>query len=52
MSGVQTLAVKSDQEVSIADVKHSLMRELRGVEGLKVMPEESTGGSACCHCCD
>ena len=44
MSGVQTLAVKSDQEVSIADVKHSLMIELRGVEGLKVMPEESPVG--------
>ena len=32
-SGVQTLVVKSDQEVSIVDVKNSLMRELRGVEG-------------------
>ena len=35
-SGVQTLVVKSDQEVSTADVKNSLMREVRGVEGLTV----------------
>ena len=41
MSGVQTLVVKSDQEVSTVDVKNSFMRELRGVEGLTVMPEES-----------
>ena len=33
MSGVQTLLVKSDQEVSIVDVKNALMRELRGIEG-------------------
>ena len=37
----QTLMVRSDQEVSIVDVKNSLMKELRGVEGLIVMPEES-----------
>ena len=47
MSGVQTLVVKSGQEVSIVDVKNSLMRELRGVVGLTVVPEESpVGGSA------
>ena len=47
MSGVRTLVVKSDQEVSIVNVKNSLMRELRGVEGITVMPEESpVGGSA------
>ena len=33
MSGVQSLVVKSDQEVSIAGVKNSLMRELRCVKG-------------------
>ena len=32
MSGVQTLVVKSDQEVSVIDVKNSLMRDLRGVD--------------------
>ena len=41
MSGVHTLVVKSDQEVSIVDVKNSLICYLRGVEGLTVMPEES-----------
>ena len=46
MSGVQTLVVKSDQEASIVDVKNSLMRELRGVEGLTVMPEESPIGAS------
>ena len=46
MSGVQTLAVKSYQEASIADVKNSLMRELRSVEGLTVMPEESLVGAS------
>ena len=40
MSGVQTLVVKSDQEAS-----NALMRELRGVEGLTVMPEESPVGT-------
>ena len=45
-SGVQTLVVKSDQEASIVDVKNALMRELRGVEGLTVMPEESPVGSS------
>ena len=34
MSGVQTLAVKSDREASIVHVKNALVRELRGVEGL------------------
>ena len=47
MSGVQTLVVKSDQEASIVDVKNALMRELRGAEGLTVMPEGECG-----HCCD
>ena len=46
MSGARTLVVKSDQEVSIVDVKNSLMRELRGVEGLTVMPEESPVGAS------
>ena len=47
MSGVQTLVVKSDQEASIVDVKNALMRELRCVEGLTVVPKESpVGGSA------
>ena len=46
MSGVQTLVEKSDQEVSIADVKNSLIRELRGVEGLTVMLEESLVGAS------
>ena len=46
MSGVQTLVVKSDQEPSIVDVKNALMRELRGVEGLTVMPEESLVGAS------
>ena len=40
MSGLQTLLVTSDQEESIVDVKNALMRELCGVEGLTVMPEE------------
>ena len=43
---MQTLVVKSDQEVSIVDVKNALMRELRGVEGLTVMPEESPVGAS------
>ena len=34
MSGVHTLVVKSHQEASITDVKNSLMREMRGIEGL------------------
>ena len=39
MSGVQTLVVKSDQEVSVIDVKNSLMRELRGVDWwVRVLP--------------
>ena len=46
MSGVQTLVVKYDQEASIVDVKNALMRELRGVEGLTVMPEESPVGAS------
>ena len=46
MSGVQALVVKSDQEVSIVDVKNSLIGESRRVEGLMVMPEESTVGAS------
>ena len=46
MSGVQTLVVKSDQEASIVDMKNALIRELRGVEGLTVMPEESPVGAS------
>ena len=46
MSGVQTLVVKSDQEASIVDVKNALMRELRGVEGTTVMPEEPLVGAS------
>ena len=46
MSGVQNLVVESDQVVSTVDVKNSLMRELRGVEGLTVMPEESPVGAS------
>ena len=46
MSGVQTLVVKSGQEASIIDVKNSLMRELRGVEGLQVLPEKSPVGAS------
>ena len=37
--------VKSDQEVSMIDVKNSLMKELRGVEGLIVMPKSPVGAS-------
>ena len=46
MSGVQTLVVKSDQEVSIVDVKNFLMQELRGIEGSTVMPAESPVGAS------
>ena len=46
MSGVQTLVVKSDQEASIVDVNNALMREVRGVEGLTMMPEESPVGAS------
>ena len=46
MSGVQTLVVESDQEVSIVDVKNSLMREWRGVKGLTVIPWESPVGAS------
>ena len=45
MSGVQALVVKSNQEASIVDVMNVLMRELRGVGGLIVMPEESLVGA-------
>ena len=45
MSGVRTLVVKSDQ-ASIVDVKNALMREMGGVEGLTVMPEESPVGAS------
>ena len=40
-SGVQTLAVKSDQEPSIVDVESSLMGEMRDVEGPTIVSEES-----------
>ena len=33
MSGVQTLVIKSDQEVSIMDVKNALTRKFRSIEG-------------------
>ena len=46
MSGVQTLVIKSDQEASVMDVKNALMRELRSVEGFKVMLEESQVGAS------
>ena len=46
MSGAQTLVVKSDQVVSLVGVKNALVRELRGVEGLTVMPEESPVGAS------
>ena len=46
MSDVQTLVVKFDQEASIVDVKNALMRDLPGVEGLTVMPEESPVGAS------
>ena len=45
MSGVQTLVLESDRE-SIVDVKKSLTRGLRGVEGSTVMPEESPVGAS------
>ena len=38
MSGVETLVVNSGQKVSIVVVKNSLMREVCGDEGLRVMP--------------
>ena len=38
--------VKSDQVGSVVDVNNALMRELRGVEGLTVMPEESPVGAS------
>ena len=46
MSGVQTLVVKFDQAVSMLDVKNARMRELRGVQGLKGMPEYSPVGAS------
>ena len=44
---MQTLVIKFDQEASasVMDVKNALMRELRGIEGFKVMPEESQAGA-------
>ena len=41
--------IKSDHEASIIDVKNALMRELRRVEGFKVMPEKPQAGCECCH---
>ena len=41
MSGVQTLVTKSHQEASIMDGKNAPNRELRDIEGFKVMPEVS-----------
>ena len=46
LEGVQTLVVKCDQEVSVVDVKNPPMREVRGVEGLTVMPEEAPVGAS------
>ena len=46
MGGVQTLVIKFDQEASVMDVKNALMRELRSIEGFKVMPEESQVGAS------
>ena len=46
MSGLQTQVVKSDQEVSIVDVKNSLIREFRGVEGSTVIVKESPVGAS------
>ena len=46
MSGAQTLVVKSDQEASIVHVKDALMREFGGIEGSRVMPEESPVGAS------
>ena len=43
MSGVQTLVIESDQEVSIMDVKNALTRKFRSIEGFKVMPEALRG---------
>ena len=45
-SGVQTLVIKSDQEASSLDVKNALMRELRSIEGEKLMLEESHVGAS------
>ena len=39
MSGMQTLVTKSHQEASIMDGKNAPNRELRDIEGFKVMPE-------------
>ena len=46
MSVVQTLMIKSGQEASILDVKNALMRELRSIEGSKVMPAEPQVGAS------
>ena len=46
MSGVQTGVIMSEQEASIMNVKDALMRELRSIEGCKVMPEESQVGAS------
>ena len=52
MSGVQTLVVKSDQEVSIVVVKNFLMQELRGVEGCNGDASGVTGWRECSQCRD
>ena len=48
----KTLVVTSDQEASIIDVKNSFMIKLGGMEGLKVMPEESPVGASAAECSD
>ena len=45
MSGVQTLLVKSCQEVSILGLRNFLLRDVCGVDGLAVMLEESPVGA-------
>ena len=44
-SGAQTQVVKSDQELSIIDVKNFLTIELRGVEGSTAVSEEPPLGA-------
>ena len=46
MSGVQNPGGEVRSGGSIVDVKNALMGELRGVEGLTLMPEESTVGAS------
>ena len=46
MTGVQTVVVKSNQEAPSMDAGGAFMRELRSIEGCKVMPEESQAGES------